>query len=226
MSDSNPLLVFDLDGTLADTADDLIETLNFILEREGLPPVASDEARKMVGLGARTLLRRGFAADGRTLEDERLELLFYDYLAHYEAHIAVHTRLYPGVLEALDRFEQAGFSFAVCTNKTTRPARDLLEALRIAGRFRAICGQDAFDWSKPDPRALLSTIVMAGGQAEASIMVGDSRTDIATAQAAHVPVVAVDFGYTDVPVRELSPDRVISHFDELWEAVASLAPRA
>jgi phosphoglycolate phosphatase len=217
-----PLLVFDLDGTLADTAGDLVATLNHILAREGLAPLTLEAARNMVGMGARSLIRQGFEASGRALEADRLEALFVDYLAWYEDHIAVHTRLFPGVVESLDRFEGAGWRFAVCTNKAAVPSVKLLEALGVANRFAAICGQDTFAWSKPDARALLSTIEKAGGRAEAAIMVGDSRTDIATAKNAAIPVVAVDFGYTDVHVSQLSPDRVISHFDALWEAVSAL----
>jgi phosphoglycolate phosphatase len=222
MSAPAPLLVFDLDGTLADTAEDLVATLNWILTREGLATVSSAQARSMVGLGARTLIARGFAADGRTVEPEQLESLFRDFLSYYEENIAVHSRLFAGVPEALDRFEAEGWSFAVCTNKAEHPSRKLLKALGVDERFRAICGQDTFAWSKPDARALLSTIAKAGGDPARAIMVGDSKTDISTAQAARVPVVAVDFGYTDVPVHQCSPDRIISHFDDLWNAVAEL----
>jgi phosphoglycolate phosphatase len=217
-----PLLVFDLDGTLADTAGDLVATLNWILQREGLAPVTLGEARKMVGMGARALIARGFAAEGQTVEKERLELLFRDFLAYYEENIAVHSRLFDGVPAALDRFADAGWRFAVCTNKTEGPSRKLLAALGIDSRFQAICGQDTFPWSKPDARALLSTIDRAGGAPGRAIMVGDSKTDISTAQNARIPVVAVDFGYTDVPVEDCGPDRIISHFDELWGAVALL----
>ncbi len=220
MNAPDPLLVFDLDGTLADTADDLVATLNAIMAREGSPPIALADARSMVGMGARKLISLGFAADGKTVTPERLEELFHDYLAIYEANIAVHSKLYPGVLSALDRFADAGFEFAVCTNKSERPALKLMNELGVSGRFRAICGQDTFDWSKPDARALQATIQRAGGDITHAIMIGDSRTDIQTARNAGLPVVAVDFGYTDVPVRELAPDVVISHFDELWEAVA------
>ncbi len=226
MASINPLLVFDLDGTLADTADDLVATLNVILAREGAPPVASAAARNMVGMGARKLIVEGFAADGRSLSPERLEELFVEYLDIYEKNIAVHSRLFPGVLASLDRFSAAGFSFAVCTNKSERPARKLMDELGVSGRFRAICGQDTFAWSKPDARALLSTIEKSGGDPAHAVMIGDSRTDISTARNARMPVVAVDFGYTDIPVHDLNPDRVISHFDELWTAVADLYPRA
>ena len=224
MSTTAPLLVFDLDGTLADTAGDLLATLNWILVRDGLPEISPEETRRMVGRGARVLISRGYAAGGVELPPDRLEQLFHDFLAYYEDNIAVHSRLFPGVVAALDRFEAAGFALAVCTNKIEHPSVKLLDALGVAKRFRAICGQDTFAWWKPDPRALLSTIERAGGLPGRALMIGDSKTDIDTAKAARVPVVAVDFGYTEVPVQELGPDRIISHFDELWDAVGALAP--
>lgn len=224
MSDAPPLLVFDLDGTLAETAGDLIGTLNFILKREQVAPLPLSEARFMLGMGARALIQRGFAAQKVSLDPAKLQQLFGDFLAHYEAHIADESHLFPGVVESLDRFEAAGWAFAVCTNKTEAPARKLLQALGVADRFRVIVGQDTFQCPKPDPRVLKATIEAAGGDPARSIMVGDSRTDIDTARNLGVPVVAVDFGYTDVPVRDLGPDRVISHFDALWDAVAAIAP--
>jgi phosphoglycolate phosphatase len=225
MPQTTSLLVFDLDGTLAETAGDLVATLNVILDREGLAPVSLADARKMVGAGARALIQRGFEAGGRSIEGARLESLFKDFLVYYEAHIADESYLFEGVGTALDRFEQAGWHFAVCTNKVEHPSVRLLDALGIGHRFRAICGQDTFTVagaaiSKPDPRALLMTIERAGGLPHRALMVGDSRTDIDTAKAAGVPVVAVDFGYTDTPVAQLGPDRVIAHFDQLWDAVA------
>lgn len=220
-------LVFDLDGTLAETAGDLIKTLNHILAREGLPPVSLAAGREMVGAGAKALIRAGFAQANAALADDRLERLFHDYLAHYEAHIADETYLYDGVTAALDRFGQAGWRLAVCTNKIEAPSRQLLGALGVAERFAAICGQDThkvdgISICKPDPRALTLTIAQAGGSAGRAVMVGDSKTDIATAQAAGVPVVAVDFGYTDRHVSHFNPDRIISHFDGLWDAVQEL----
>ena len=222
-----PLLVFDLDGTLAETAGDLCATLNVILDREGLPPVSLADARKMVGAGARALIRRGFEAGGRELGEDKLEKLFVDFLTYYEAHIADQSHLFEGVVAALDRFEAAGFAFAVCTNKVEEPSVQLLGALGVRDRFRAICGQDTFkdrgvNIAKPDPRFLLKTIERAGGMAGRSVMVGDSRTDIDTAKGAGIPVVAVDFGYTDQHVSVFGPDVVISHFDQLWDAVARI----
>jgi phosphoglycolate phosphatase len=217
-----PTLVFDLDGTLVDTAADLVATLNVILDREGLRPVPFLDARSMVGHGARALIERGLAANGAEREVADIDRLFDDYIAYYSAHIADGSRPFPGVVEALDHFAAEGWSLAVCTNKLEHLSVDLLEQLGLAARFDAICGADTFAARKPDPLALTETIRRTGGRPETAIMVGDSKTDIDTAKAAAVPVVAVDFGYTPVHVRDLGPDIVISHFDELAGAVAKL----
>jgi phosphoglycolate phosphatase len=217
-----PLLVFDLDGTLADTAGDLVATLNIILAREGLAGIAVPEARPMVGGGARALIQRGLSAHGIKLSESRVDEMLADFLAYYEAHVADETVLFPGVARALDRFEAAGFAFAVCTNKVEYASILLLTALGLAGRFRAICGKDTFAVSKPDGDALLQTIARAGGDRGRAVMVGDSRMDVDTARNAGIPIVAVNFGYTNEPVDSFKPDRVIGHFDELWGAIAAL----
>jgi phosphoglycolate phosphatase len=222
MSKLPPILVFDLDGTLADTAPDLIATLNVLLAREGLPLQAPQAARALVGAGARALIERGFAVAGAPPRRERVDALVPEFLAHYEAHIADETRLFPGARAALERFQQAGFALAVCTNKPEPLARLLLERLGEARRFAAICGRETFAVSKPDGRVLHATIALARGDPKRAVMVGDSKTDIDTARSAGAPVVAVDFGYSDPPVARLSPDRVISHFDELWDAATAL----
>ncbi|MBI1869192.1 MAG: HAD-IA family hydrolase [Methylocystis sp.] len=225
MTNNSPALVFDLDGTLADTAEDLIGALNVLLVREGLPSVAPHAARSMVGGGARALIQRGFAAGGAPLEPERLDWLFGEFIAYYAGHIVDATRLFPGAAACLERFFEADFRLAICTNKPEHLSRLLLGRLGVADRFAAICGRETFAVNKPDPRALLLTIAAAGGDAACAVMVGDSKTDIEAAKGAGVPVVAVDFGYTETPVKAFAPDRVISHFDELWEAVASLRAR-
>jgi phosphoglycolate phosphatase len=222
MTTQPPILVFDLDGTLAETAGDLINTLNVILARQELPALPLARARKLIGAGAKALIKRGFEAGGRDLAPAMLDRLYGEFVTHYEAHIADETRLFPGVEAALDRLAAAGNIFAVCTNKLERSSHLLLRELGVADRFRAICGQDTFKIAKPDRRIFDETIAQAGGDPAQAIMIGDSGTDIQTARAAGAPVVAVDFGYTDVPIQDLGPDRVISHFDELWDAVAGL----
>jgi phosphoglycolate phosphatase len=217
-------VVFDLDGTLIDTAPDLIDTLNVVFAREGLPAMPYGEARNLIGGGARKMIEGGLKTDGRTVAEDALERMFGDFIAHYSAHIADRSRPFPGLEAALDRLAARDCRLAVCTNKLEGLSRKLLETLDMAGRFVAICGQDTFGIQKPDPEILRRTIAAAGGSVDRSIMVGDSGTDIATARAAGVPVVAVDFGYSDPPVTELDPDRIIGHYDELDAAVRALAP--
>ena len=217
-----PTIVYDLDGTLADTAADLMGAVNVVLARDGLKPLPVGAAASLLGAGGRALIARGFAASGRERAPNRLEVLFGDFLAHYNAHIAERSQLYPGVRKALDDFASAGWLQAVCTNKLEGSAKLLLGELGVAELFAFICGQDTFGVGKPDPRPLLETIAAAGGESGRAIMVGDSVTDIRAARAAGIPVVAVDFGYTDTPVSQLGPDRVISHFAELPAACATL----
>ncbi len=225
MSQSAPrpaLIVFDLDGTLVDSAPDLIGALNVILGREGLAPVPLEQGRSFVGKGGKVMLRRGLAAHGREVSDARLDEMFAAFLAYYNEHLTIETRFYPGVEASLDRLAAAGHTFAICTNKLEVSSRKLIEELGATAQFRAICGQDTFLVSKPDAAVLRLTIEKAGGELSNAIMVGDTETDVATARNAKVPVIAVDFGYAPEPVATLGPDKIISHFDELDAAVAAL----
>jgi phosphoglycolate phosphatase len=218
-----PLLVFDLDGTLVETAPDLVATLNVILERAGAAPIPYETARVMVGGGAKVMIERGLAYSGApAVTPTQMEEMFDAFLAHYEAHIADRSEIYPGVVAALDRFAAAGWHFAICTNKMEHASILLLQKLGIGQRFRAICGKNTFPFSKPNGAALIMTIARAGGSPQRTVMVGDSHTDIATARNAKIPVVAVDFGYSEQPIATFEPDRIISHFDDLWDAVAAL----
>jgi phosphoglycolate phosphatase len=225
-----PTVVFDLDGTLVDTAPDLVATLNTILGQEGLPPIAFAAARNMVGGGARHMLERGLAAapslaaGGRGVEwaPADLERLCGRFVAHYADHIADRSRPFPGVEAALDTLAARGCRLAVCTNKLEWLARRLLDALGLTQRFAAICGADTFGVSKPDAAILHGTVARAGGRSDAAIMVGDAVTDVAVARAAGIPVIAVDFGYSEIPVAELGPDRIVSSFAQLPEAALAL----
>ena len=216
-------VVFDLDGTLVDTAPDLVDTLNMVFEREGLQPLAYAEARNMIGGGARRMIENGLRLEGRTVDDAEMNRMLADFLRYYGEHIADRSRPFPGLDAALDQLAGRGFRFAVCTNKREGLSKLLLEALKMTHRFEAICGPDTFNIYKPDPEILRRTIRAAGGTMERSIMVGDSDTDIAPARAAGVPIVAVDFGYSEIPVEKLTPDRLISHYDQLVPAVLELA---
>jgi phosphoglycolate phosphatase len=213
-------IVFDLDGTLVDTAPDLIDTLNVMLARHDVPTVDYDAARALIGGGVRPLIERALV--GRKLSAAEIDVIFKEYLDHYFAHIADRSQAYPGLVEALDLLDGRGFRFAVCTNKLEWLAVRLLEVLRLKDRFAAICGPDTFGMRKPDPAILHGTLARAGGSAGRALMIGDSGTDVVTARAAGVPVVLVDFGYTEIPVSELGADRIIGHFDALPAAVDAL----
>jgi phosphoglycolate phosphatase len=215
-------IVFDLDGTLVDTAPDLIGTLNALFAEQNVPQIAFEEARALIGGGAKALLERGLRAQNVSFTPADVGRLFDEFVERYAAHIADRSRPFPGLETALDRLAEQSCRFAVCTNKLEWLSVRLLEALGLAARFAAICGQDTFGIQKPDPEMLRRTIAKAGGSAACAIMVGDSAIDIDTARAAGIPVVAVDFGYTETPVSLLAPDRVISHFDALPAAVAEL----
>jgi len=221
-----PIVVFDLDGTLVDTAPDLIDTLNLILGRHGYPEVAFEDARGMVGAGVKVLLQRGLASKHIAPVPAEVDKLFEEYLEHYAAHIADRSQPFPGLTEALDALEADGFVLAVCTNKLEGLSVLLLDKLGLSPRFKAVVGQDTFGMRKPDPAVLRLTIERAGGDPARAVMVGDSMTDVSTAKAAGIPVVAVDFGYTDVPPADFKAERLISHFDELRDAVRALIPAA
>jgi len=216
-------VVFDLDGTLVETAPDLVDTLNWVFRREGLPEVEYAEGRNMIGGGARKMIESALKFEGRAAPPAEVERMLADFIGYYAEHIADRSHPFPGLDAALDALKTRGSRFAVCTNKREGLSRLLLQALQLTHRFEAICGPDTFHIYKPDPEFLRRTIHAAGGALDRAIMVGDSETDIATAKAAGIPIVAVDFGYSEVPVAGLSPDRLISHYDELAPAVLELA---
>ena len=218
-----PTLVFDLDGTLVDTAPDLIDALNFVLEREGLPAVTLQAARTMIGAGARKLIERGLELEGREASTVDINRMTADFIEYYAAHIADGSRPFDGLEIALDELSARGFRFAVCTNKLEWLSKRLLDELGLSTRFAAICGADTFGVAKPDPAILQQTVLRAAGKMSSTIMVGDAGTDIGVARRAGVPVIGVSFGYTDVPIVELKPDRLIHHMRDLPSAVESLA---
>jgi phosphoglycolate phosphatase len=215
-------VVFDLDGTLVDTAPDLINALNVVLAREGLPPMPLASARNMIGGGARKLIERGLEAEGREVSLAVLARMTDDFIGHYAEHIADDSRPFEGLEAALDALAGDGYRLAVCTNKLEWLSKRLLDRLNLSARFAAICGADTFGVSKPDPAILRQTVARAGGALAETIMVGDAGTDVGVARRAGVPVIGVSFGYTEVPIADLKPDRVIHHMRELREAVDGL----
>ena len=217
-----PTIVFDLDGTLVDTAPDLISALNFVLTREGLPGLPVASARNMIGAGARKMIERALEADDRAMTMKDVDRMTADFIDYYAEHIAEASRPFEGLEGALDHLSGSGCLLAVCTNKLEWLSKRLLDQLDLSQRFAAICGADTFGVSKPDPAILQQTVKRAGGDIAATIMVGDAGTDIGVARRAGVPVIGVSFGYTEVPIAELKPDRLIHHMRDLPSAVDAL----
>ena len=215
-------VAFDLDGTLVETAPDLIRATNHAMSVAGLGPVDGVELRNVISFGSRAMIEHGLKLHGRsmtTADVDRLQVLF---LEHYAANIAAESHAYPGLETSLAALADRGARLVVCTNKQEALSRQLLEALGLSARFAAIAGRDTFPVYKPHPDHLTGAIRLAGGDPNDAIMVGDSDTDIRTARAAGIPVVGVPFGYTDVPIHELGADIVIAHYDELADAVERL----
>jgi len=205
-------IVFDIDGTLIDTAPDLTNALNHVLTGRGHAPVPAAAVREAAGRGARAMIEEALRL--ARIEDD-VDQMLADFLTHYEANIAAESRPFPGALEALGRLAAAGARLAVCTNKRERLTRLLLEALEIESHFAAVAGRDTFPVSKPDPGHLLAVIALAGGESSRALMVGDSAVDIRTAQSACVPSILVSFGYAPPPLEGPHANAVIDHFDQL-----------
>lgn len=219
-------IVFDLDGTLVDTAPDLVAATNHVLADSGLQPIDAPTLLKYVGYGARMMIEQALLARARVPDpadvDRQLEL----FLTYYTDNIAAGSRPFPDTVTVLRELEARGVRLAVCTNKSEALSRKLLDALGLKAMFAAIAGRDTFAHCKPHPDHLLNTIAAAGGDARRAIMVGDSSVDVATAKAARVPVIAVTFGYSDTPAESFGADAVISHYRDLAGALAPLMPAA
>ncbi|MDP3852285.1 phosphoglycolate phosphatase [Phenylobacterium sp.] len=215
-------LVLDLDGTLVDSAPDLIGTLNVLLAQEGIAPLPLDAARPFIGHGARRLIERGFAAQGQPAPAARMDELFKRFIAHYNNHSADLTRPFPGAVRALSDMKAAGAKLAICTNKLTNLSMPILEKLDLAWLFDSVIGADLAPAPKPDASHLIAAVEAAGGMIGRAVMVGDAATDAGAARAAGVPLILVSFGYTEIPAAELAPDILIHHFDELPDACVRL----
>ena len=215
-------IAFDLDGTLVDSAPDLIGTLNVVLAQEGIAPLPLAEGRPFIGHGAKILLERGFAAQGHPVPGDRMPELFDRFLAHYGEHSADLTRPFPGLVGCLTQLKAAGARLSVCTNKPTPLSLPILERLDLAQFFDSVIGIDLAPRPKPDASHLIAAVAAAGGRIDRAVMVGDAAPDAGAARAAGVPLVLVSFGYTDTPVAELGADILIDHYDQLTEACLRL----
>ena len=215
MAPTRNVLIFDLDGTLIDSAPDLHRSLNAVLAEQGRAPVGLDGIRAMVGDGAARLVERGFADTGDAVAPAALPGLVQRFLLHYSAGRHALTRAFPGVADTLAALRERGCRLGVCTNKPYLPTMEILELLGLTGFFGAVTGGDSLPVRKPDPGHLLGTLDLLGAAAEQAVMIGDSANDVAVARAAGVPAVVVRYGYTRTPVEELGADAIIERFDQI-----------
>ena len=221
MNDHLPVLLFDLDGTLVDTAPDLVATLNTILTRCNRATVPLEAVVKLVGDGARTLIDCGFRETGDPAED--LDTLFAEFIDIYVANATVHSQPFPGVAETLEEFRAAGHRMAVCTNKPQAPSETILHELGLMQFFDTVVGGDRLAVRKPAPGHLLETLSLMDAAGSSAIMVGDSYNDVVSAREACMPVVVVSYGYTTTPPDELGGDVLVDRFAEIPAAIARLS---
>jgi len=207
--------IFDLDGTLVDTAPDLQASLNTILSRHGLPPLEIGELRHLVGRGARNLLTEAFRRSGATVSPAQLELLYDAFIAEYGSHAAVSSRPYPGVIETLAQLKSEAVRMAVLTNKPHGPTQTLIRELGLADFFGAVFGQGLRPYLKPDPRLFEAVVSELGGRGDGVVVVGDSTTDVETARAGRAPVILMSYGYTPEPAASLGADLVLDDFRDV-----------
>jgi phosphoglycolate phosphatase len=217
-----PTLLLDLDGTLVDSLADILAAVNRMGRARGFRPFAAAEVRPMVGDGTRTLLERAFAARNAPF-DAAVEA---PYMADYTAHSTDETKPFPGVIETLRRFADSGWKLAVCTNKPVKATHAVLAALGLAQFLSAIGGGDSFPARKPDPRHLLGTLDLAGGSADAAVMVGDHHNDVRAAMAARVPCIFAAWGYGPLSMAEgaAAVAERFSDLPEIAQRLLNLAP--
>jgi len=208
-------ILFDLDGTLVDTAPDLLATLSHVLKRENCPSPPPDAIRPQISNGAWAMLRESLLMAGRPPDDDLLDRLFDDFIDHYSANMAVHSRPFPGLLPQLEALSARRLAMGICTNKREAMARQLLQELGLDHYFKTVLGGDSLPFRKPHPGHLLAALGELGTSPERAVMIGDSASDILAAQAARMPVIALDFGYSSQKLENLNPDALISHYDQL-----------
>ena len=212
-------LIFDLDGTLVDTAPDLIQATNHVLNSIGRRSVSYEEFRGFVGHGSRSLIIRGCEATGLVVDEDTIKRLNRDFLDYYAQNISAHSKIFDGIPALLAAAKACGLKMGVCTNKVEGLSHKLLAELDLAQWFGAVVGGDTLPIMKPDPAPYVEVAKRLGVDASRTIMFGDSETDIRTAQNTGVPMIAVTFGYTALPVETFNPTHIINHYDEAWPIV-------
>lgn len=216
-------VVFDLDGTLIDSAPDLRRAVNRLLASEGRASLDLDAVVGMIGDGAQKLIERAFKATGGLDDAHDLADLTARFLAFYEGRATELTHPYPGVVETLRWLRSQGITLGICTNKPEAPTREILQDLGLDAHFAAVFGGDTIDGvRKPDPRLLLAVLHALDRSPSEAVMVGDNANDVAVARAAGVPIILRANGYTRTPANDLGADLVIDTFTELPEALTRL----
>jgi len=215
-------VVFDLDGTMIHTAPDLVSATNHVMTHSGLPEAPAEIITPAVSGGARAMITAALHHAGRPPDSLDVEPLLDMFSEYYIANIAVESRPFPGLIDALDYFAAARVFMGVCTNKRHANAVALLETMKLDGYFGAVLGADALSVRKPHPDHVLTTIARAGGDPARAVMVGDSAPDIEAARAAGVPSIVVRYGYSDTPVESLAADRIIADLSELTEVTIEM----
>jgi len=218
-------LIFDLDGTLIDSAPDVCAAINRALAGHGRRRITLAEAKALIGQGARVLSERALALTGRSGAPDEIESLVEEFIASYTERPVEHTVVYPGAREALRGFRAAGLRLAICTNKPKATTTPVMATLGLDGFFDVVSCGDQVPHRKPDARHVLGVIEELGTMPATTAMIGDSENDIAAARAAGVLSVAVTFGYAHLPYPELGADALIDRFEELPEALRMIATK-
>jgi len=231
MTDTTPLprdmtVIFDLDGTLVDTAPDIVASINVAFEEAGLKTVQFELLRSFVSHGARVMIEEGLRLTHVKLDERQIDALLDRILEDYWENIDRFSKPYDGVIEVLEMLQSVGAVLGVCTNKRVAPSIELLTRLDMLKYFLVVLGADSVPAHKPDPAHLTQTIAQSGGNEARCVMIGDSITDVNTAKAAGIPVIVVDFGYTSAPPETLGGDVLVSHYREIPAALARLIPSA
>jgi phosphoglycolate phosphatase len=216
-------VIYDLDGTLIDSAKDMQVAVSRVLADHGLPPVTEDDVRIFMGQGSKVTMNKAFTKYGKSLDDEALSAVTREFVRYYEADPVSHTSAFAGVPEVVQCFDKLGLKQGVCTNKFERPSRMILEHLKLMPPIADLAGADTFPVRKPDPRHILMLIERMGRSPDRAVMIGDSIHDVEAAHAAGLPAVLVSWGYTDRPASELGAEAVIERFDALPQALERLA---
>ena len=216
-------LLFDLDGTIIDSAPDVCASINQTLSAMGRPPITVDDTKSLVGFGARALCEKTLAIAGKPGNEKDINFLLTGFLDWYRKNPSEHTVIFPGALKALSLFKDAGIQLGICTNKPEATCFPVLDALKLRHFFSSVICGDTLEFRKPDPRHIFHTLDDMGADASSAAFVGDSEADIEAAHNAGIPCVLVTFGYCHVPFDTLNADAIIDHFDNLDPALKAMA---